>query len=139
MHPYVIEEIKITQFVQHLQGHGASPGTIEKYRRDVRRFVTWLDGNPASQEAAVRWRDSLLAEGCRPATVNSMLAAVNAFFRCMGWNIHAEFLRVQKKTFCDAPTTSSCWKPPEGCGRSAFSFFWKPSAPPASGSARCAT
>ena len=30
-----------------------------------------------------------------------MLAAVNAFFRCMGWNIHAEFLRVQKKTFCD--------------------------------------
>ena len=101
MHPYVIEEIKITQFVQHLQGHGASPGTIEKYRRDVRRFVTWLDGNPASQEAAVRWRESLLAEGCHPATVNSMLAAANAFFRFMGWSFHAEFLRVQRKTFCD--------------------------------------
>ena len=101
MHPYRIEEINITQFVQHLHGRGASPGTVEKYRRDVRRFAAWLDGSPASREAAVHWRESLLAKGCRPATVNSMLAAANSFFRCMGWDIHAEFLRVQRKTFCD--------------------------------------
>ena len=101
MNPFEIDAKKIRQFIRFLRERGASAGTMEKYQRDLRRFAAWLDGTPASREAAVRWRDSLLAEGCRPATVNSMLAAVNAFFRCMGWNIHAEFLRVQKKTFCD--------------------------------------
>ncbi len=101
MNPFEIDAKKIRQFIRFLRERGASAGTMEKYQRDLRRFAAWLDGTPASREAAVRWRESLLAEGCRPATVNSMLAAVNAFFRCMGWNIHAEFLRVQKKTFCD--------------------------------------
>ena len=101
MNPFEIDAKKIRQFIRFLRERGASAGTMEKYQRDLRRFADWLDGTPASREAAVRWRESLLAEGCRPATVNSMLAAVNAFFRCMGWNIHAEFLRVQKKTFCD--------------------------------------
>ena len=101
MNPFEIDAKKIRQFIRFLRERGASAGTMEKYQRDLRRFAAWLDGTPASREAAVRWRESLLAEGCRPATVNSMLAAVNAFFHCMGWNIHAEFLRVQKKTFCD--------------------------------------
>ena len=101
MNPFEIDAKKIRQFIRFLRERGASAGTMEKYQRDLRRVAAWLDGTPASREAAVRWRESLLAEGCRPATVNSMLAAVNAFFRCMGWNIHAEFLRVQKKTFCD--------------------------------------
>ena len=101
MNPFEIDAKKIRQFIRFLRERGASAGTMEKYQRDLRRFAAWLDGTPASREAAVRWRESLLAEGCRPATVNSMLAAVNAFFRCMGWNIHAECLRVQKKTFCD--------------------------------------
>ncbi|HIQ59494.1 MAG TPA: site-specific integrase, partial [Candidatus Merdivicinus intestinavium] len=74
MNPFEIDAKKIRQFIRFLRERGASAGTMEKYQRDLRRFAAWLDGTPASREAAVRWRESLLAEGCRPATVNSMLA-----------------------------------------------------------------
>lgn len=101
MYSYRIDTEKIGQSVRRLEERGASPGTAEKYRRDIRRFSGWLQGGPATQGSALRWRDSLLAEGCRHTTVNSMLAAVNAFFRFMGWDIRVGFLRVQKKVFCD--------------------------------------
>lgn len=101
MKKYEIDAGKIGQFARYLRERGASAGTIEKYRRDVGRFSAWLGGSPASREAAVRWREALLEQGCRHTTVNSMLAAANAFFRSMGWELRVDLLRVQKRSFCD--------------------------------------
>ena len=101
MNQYKIHTEKISQFTLYLQQCGTSSGTVEKYRRDVRRFAAWLEEKPASQEMLIRWRETLLEEGCCHTTVNSMLAAVNAFFRFMGWKLRAGFLRIQKKIFCD--------------------------------------
>ena len=76
------QEIRL--FGEKLRGEDRGRGTIEKYLRDVRAFAEWLAGRPAPGEAAAAWREHLLEKQYRPATVNSMLAAVNKFFFIMG-------------------------------------------------------
>ena len=101
MNQFIIEERQIFKFIQFLQEQGASSGTMEKYRRDVRRLSQWLDGKSVSQENITRWKEVLLEQGLNHTTVNSMLAAANAFFRFAGWEFRAKFLRVQRKIFRD--------------------------------------
>ena len=76
---YQISAADIGQFIRHLRGRGASSGTMEKYQRDVRRLAQWLEGRDASQENVTRWKESLVEQGLCHTTVNSMLAAANAF------------------------------------------------------------
>ncbi len=54
MNQFIIEERQIFKFIQSLQEQGASSGTMEKYRRDVRRLSQWLDGKSMSQENITR-------------------------------------------------------------------------------------
>ena len=91
----------ITRFLAWLRAEDRSEATIEKYRRDVERFEDWADGRELTAEAVNSWRDHLLAGGYSPTSVNSMLAAVNTYFRFLGIKIHVRFLRIQKKLFRD--------------------------------------
>ena len=59
MNQFIIEERQIFKFIQFLQEQGASSGTMEKYRRDVRRLSQWLDGKSVSQENITRWKEVL--------------------------------------------------------------------------------
>ena len=48
------------------------------------------------------WKDFLLQSGYAVATINSMLTAVNGFFRFMGWEeCRVRPLRRQRRIFCD--------------------------------------
>lgn len=60
---------------QHLGREERSPGTVEKYLRDVRAFAAWLEGRAVPTAG---WKEHLSKTGRAPVTVNSMLAAVNA-------------------------------------------------------------
>ena len=77
-------------------------GTVAKYRRDVTAFARWLGGRPVSKENSTGWKAHLLNRGYAPRTINSMLAAVNSFFRFAGWNIKVKFLKIQRQLFRDA-------------------------------------
>lgn len=91
----------ITAFSVYLRREERSPGTIEKYLRDVRAFAVWLDGRPAIKEMATAWKN-ILSESHAPATVNAMMVAVNAFFRFMGWeDCKLKALRLQRRMFRD--------------------------------------
>lgn len=63
---------------QHLRREERSPGTVEKYLRDVRAFAAWLEGRAVTREPTAGWKEHLSKTGRAPVTVNSMLAAVNA-------------------------------------------------------------
>lgn len=77
-----------------------SSGTIEKYLHDVRLFGAWLDNEPVTKENATRWKQDLLQSGRAPSTVNSMLAAVNTYFRFMGWDdLKLKSIRLQRRFF----------------------------------------
>ncbi len=67
-------------FVCQLREEERSAGTVEKYQRDVGAFAAWLAERPVSREEASAWREHLVTLGYAPATVNSMLAALNRFF-----------------------------------------------------------
>ena len=93
----------IRTFSQALEGEERSAGTIEKYVRDVRSFLRWLGDQPLSKDTAAAWKDHLVAAGYAPATVNSMLAALNRFFRhCGREDCRVKFLKVQRRLFRDS-------------------------------------
>ena len=100
MQKYCIRAEQIAAFVKALRDEDRSSGTIEKYSRDVRAFAAWLGERPVTRETTAAWRDALLREGYAPATINSMLAAVNHFFRFMGWeDCRVKALRLQRRMF----------------------------------------
>lgn len=90
----------LQNFSLRLRHDGRSPGTIEKYLRDIRAFAAWLDGRTLNRENADGWRDHLLRSGYAPVTINSMLSAVNRFLKFSGReDCRIRFLRVQRKAF----------------------------------------
>ena len=89
-------------FARALRAAERSPGTIEKYLRDVCQFAAWAGGGAVSRERTAAWRDSLLEGGYAPVTVNSMVAAVNQFFAFLGWeDCKVKALKIQRKLFRD--------------------------------------
>lgn len=100
MKNYIVGAHQLAAFQQYLRQEERSPGTIEKYLRDVRLFALWLDGRLVTRETAASWREYLLSKQYAPVTINSMLAAVNSFFRFSGWNdCQVKFLKIQRKIF----------------------------------------
>ena len=93
---------QVAAFAAALRAEERSDSTIEKYLRDIRNFVVFLDGRPATKELACAWKDMLLAKGRAPATVNAMIAAANRFFALWGWEeCRLKPLRLQRKLFRD--------------------------------------
>ena len=98
-----IDPAQLASYTAHLRREERSPGTIEKYLRDIRAFAGWLDGRPVSRELAAEWRDHLLSKDYAPVTINSMLAALNGLFHFLGWDeCRVKFLKVQRRLFRDA-------------------------------------
>ena len=77
----VIQEGELMRFVLALRTEDRSGGTIDQYFRDVRAFAAWLGERELTPENAAGWREYLLERGRAPVTINSMLSAVNRFFR----------------------------------------------------------
>ena len=102
MNERIITNDQIADYAAHLHSEERAPGTIEKYLRDARSFAVWLDGAPVTKENATGWKEQLRAQGYAPATINSMLAALNGLFRFLGWeDCRAKFLKVQRRLFRD--------------------------------------
>jgi len=84
----------------HLMQEERSRGTREKYYRDVMRFAGYLGGRALCKENVIAWRDELAADRYAPVTINSMLAALNGFFRFIGReDCCLRFLKIQRRLF----------------------------------------
>lgn len=95
-----ITETNVTAYTAYLKRIERSNNTIEKYRRDVLAFVRWLNNRSVDCENVVEWKQYLLQKGYAPATINSMLIAVNRFFDFMGWaDCKVNTLKLQKRLF----------------------------------------
>ena len=97
-----ITQADIRKFVRSLRAAECSPGTIEKYLRDVRRFFAWLDQEKLTRETAAAWREALLKQGYAPTTVNSMVTALNQLFIALGLEKYKiKALKIQRRIFRD--------------------------------------
>ena len=65
---------------QFLLQEEKSPATVEKYMRDVRGFLSFLEDRPLNKNETIAYK-SHLAGRYAPASVNSMLASLNSFLR----------------------------------------------------------
>ena len=93
---------QINAFSEYLKGEERADGTTQKYLHDIHHLAVWMNGDEVTKEASTRWKEHLQMKEYAPATVNSMLAAVNSFFRFIGWDdCRVKLLRVQHQLFRD--------------------------------------
>ena len=100
MKDHHVPQEHLSAFARRLAEEERSAGTVEKYLRDAGAFLEWLAGAPVSREAVTGWKAHLVRSGYRPATINSMLAALNTFLRFIGLeDCRVRALRVQRRLF----------------------------------------
>lgn len=94
-----ITRTQIVQFRNKLIEDEKSNATIRKYLRDVERFFAFAGEDAVTKDTAIRYKQHLM-EQYMPSSVNSMLAAINRFFKEMGWyDCMVKALKVQRQTF----------------------------------------
>lgn len=92
---------EIQQFEQYLITEEKSAATMEKYLRDIRGFCSYLAGRLIRKEETIAYKEHLTARYA-PASVNSMLIAVNSFLRFIGLpDCCVRPLKIQRQIFCN--------------------------------------
>ncbi len=96
----IITNSIIEDFEIYLRSDEKSENTTQKYLRDVRAFTMFAGAREISKAVAKEFKASLI-EKYEITSANSMIAAVNAFLRFIGWrDCCIKQFRVQKKVFC---------------------------------------
>lgn len=97
---YKMDSALVDDFRRKLQQEERSRVTIEKYMRDICAFWKWAgkDTN-IDKETVIAYKEELMQKYA-VASVNSMLAALNSFFKDAGWyDCIVRAVRVQKEAF----------------------------------------
>lgn len=96
----ILDKSMIREFEAHLKEEEKSRATIEKYVRDVGRFVDFAgEGSVLTKETVIAYKRKI-AEKYAVSSANSMLAAVNSFLRFL--NCHScmvKAFKIQKAVF----------------------------------------
>ena len=93
---------EMQRFEQQLREEEKSMGTIQKYLRDVSEFVQWLNERQLTKELVTIWKDSLLARGLKPTTINGKLASIYSFLSFLGReDCKVKPLKMQRNMFRD--------------------------------------
>ena len=100
MRKRTITNSAIMAFEKYLKNDEKSENTVAKYLHDLYYFLNFTQGKAIDKAMMLDYK-ALLGEQHAPASANSMIAAINAFLRFMGWvDCCIKQFKVQKKTFC---------------------------------------
>ena len=93
-------ETQLEKFKQFLIDEERAAATIEKYRRDVQAFFTWLpEKTEVSKEMVLEYKRKLAVQ-YKSTSANSMLVALNRFFGfCGRRDLQVRLLKVQRVSF----------------------------------------
>lgn len=90
----------LLDFTAHLTEEERSPNTIAKYTRDVRYFYDFAEDYAEITKPIVIAYKNALTETYTITSANSMLAALNHFFKFLGWlDCVVKPFKVQPTTF----------------------------------------
>lgn len=96
----MIKAADVAAFAEYMKNEERSAATLEKYMRDVRHFGEYLGDHAVDKESVLQYKNALLGEYA-VTSANSMLAALNAFFRFLGWGeLCVKQFRVQREVYC---------------------------------------
>ncbi len=89
----------IENFKNHLIDEEKASATLEKYIRDIKAFYVWVSGLEISKRTVLDYKEYLIGTFA-PASVNSMLSSLNAFFQFNDWHeLKVKMLKIQKRIF----------------------------------------
>ncbi|MDR0906061.1 MAG: tyrosine-type recombinase/integrase [Oscillospiraceae bacterium] len=91
----------ITDYASYLHGEERAAATIAKYARDIRAFAVYLGGSPVTKESAIAYKAQISGTHA-PASVNSMLAAINGFFAYHSVGVKIKPVKTQRRAFLSA-------------------------------------
>lgn len=101
MEKRTITDAELEWFRNCLLREEKSSATIQKYLRDVRAFAHYAHGDSVGKEMVIAYKQTLM-EQYAPSSVNSMLAAINHFFKEVGWyDCVVKRVKIQRQTFRD--------------------------------------
>lgn len=91
----------IEEFFTYLQSEEKSENTIEKYVRDAKSFITYMNGMEVTKEAVIEYKNKLISEHYAARSINSMLASLNSMFAFLGWTeCRVKFIKLQRQIYC---------------------------------------
>ena len=74
---------------------------MEKYIRDTRSFLAFVDGKELSKDLTMQYKETLVRSGYAVWSINSMLAAVNSFLEFMNRReCRVKTIKLQKEVYC---------------------------------------
>lgn len=90
----------ILRYKEYLIDEEKSEVTVEKYIRDIQTFYKWHGESKITKQRVLEYKNKLVEE-YTPATVNSVLAALNGFFAYNEWySLRVKSLKLQRTLFC---------------------------------------
>lgn len=99
MKKHTLTAALIRRYADHLREQERSAATIQKYTHDLSALLAYLPDGALTKALLIGWKEALAADHA-PATVNSMLVAVNGFLRFMGWHaLTVRLLKIQRPLF----------------------------------------
>lgn len=97
---YLTKEI-IKRFEQYLKNEEKSENTINKYLRDVRAFIAYLNEAKVTKDAVIGYKNKLITENYAVRSINSMLASLNSLFSFIDRSdCKVKSIRLQRQIYC---------------------------------------
>ena len=94
-----ITKEQIKNYIIFLREQERSESTVQKYAHDLNTLAEFLDGRPVAKGLLLEWKEDLVGTYA-PASVNTILAAVNRFLTFYGWSeLRLRPLKIQKALF----------------------------------------
>ena len=95
-----LNQEKLRQFEDYLVCEERSNATIEKYLHDMRTFYEFVGNREVVKSIVLDYKNALISSHA-VTSANSMLAAINVFFRFCGWyDLCVKQYKIQKSAFC---------------------------------------
>lgn len=105
---HIIEKSAIGCFEQDLFEQERAQETIGRYRKQIVAFSEWIAEKPVTKDLVVQYKQ-LLIKSYSPASVNVALAALNGFFKFMGWEeCKVRPVRVQRRHYAEPQRELTC-------------------------------
>lgn len=96
-----ITKLQLEEYETYLIEQEKSKYTVEKYRRDIQKWLDFLEKREVTKELMIEYKKKL-EQQYAAASCNSMLVAVNVFLKYLGLEKYrVKLFKVQKKVFRD--------------------------------------
>lgn len=100
MNERIISSDLLLKFEDHLKNEERSYATITKYLHDIRVFMMYLGDGIVDKSKVLSYKE-MLGEKYEVSSANSMIAALNTFFRFTEWiDCCVKQFKVQRQIFC---------------------------------------